>query len=137
MCILRRGRALVVALAGLALAGAESALPAYARADQYAFELVNQKLKPGSGAVVTVRLLHKPSGRVVPGAVVFLARIDMSPHGMAGATAPIELLPDTLPGYFRFETDLLMKGEWALSLAAQVPGEIGTVQARLVLEAAP
>ena len=137
MCILRRGRALVVALAGLALVGGESAKPAQAKADEYAFELVDQKLRQGSGAIVTVRLLHKPTGRVVPGAVVFLQRLDMTPHGMAGDTAPIELLPDTLPGYFRFETDLLMEGAWALSLAAQVPDEPGAVQSRLLVKAVP
>ncbi len=59
----------------------------------------------------------------------------MSSHGMAGTAAPLDPVPDTLPGYFRFETDLTMEGDWALTLAAKVPGEEGTVQDRIVLQA--
>jgi hypothetical protein len=54
---------------------------------------------------------------------------------MGDMAAPLEPVPDTLPGYFLFETDLVMSGGWALTLAAQVPGVSGAVQGRLVLQA--
>lgn len=124
-------------LAGLGLVGPGIAAPAQADATQYEFQLVEQSITPGSGAVVTVRLVHKPTGKPVPDAVIFISRIDMSPDGMGDMTAPLEPVEDTLPGYYRFETDLLMEGGWALTLAAKVPGESGAVQSRLILRAAP
>lgn len=110
-----------------------------ARADvrDYGFELVDRQIKQGYGATITVRLVHRPTGKVVSDAVVFMTRIDMSPGGMADMTARLEPVSDTLPGYFRFETDLVMEGAWALSLTAKVPGEVGYVQGKLVLNAVP
>ena len=110
-----------------------------ARADvrDYGFELVDREIKQGYGATITVRLVHRPTGRVVPDAVVFMTRLDMSPGGMGDMTAGLEAVSDTLPGYFRFETDLVMEGAWALNLAAKVPGQVGYVQGKLVLEAVP
>ena len=134
MCYLRYGRVLVAALAALLLGGLGSMASARADVADYAFELVDQKVRQGSGAVITVRLVHKPSGRLVPDAVVFVQRADMAPHGMT-ATQNAELLPDTLPGYYRFEADLMMTGAWALVLVAKLPGEAGIVQTRLILKA--
>ncbi len=107
----------------------------WARADasDYQFELVDQDVKQGYGTVVTVRLVHRTSGKVVPDALVFISRVDMSPDGMGAMTAPLAPVPDTLPGYYRFETDLVMAGEWALSLVATIPGESGYAQSKLVL----
>lgn len=109
-----------------------------ARADarDYAFQLVDEQVKSGGGAEVTARLVHKPSGTTVPDAIVFERRIDMSPDGMGQMSAPLDPVSDMLPGYHRFETDLLMPGRWALSLRAMVPGE-GIVQSRLILKAVP
>jgi hypothetical protein len=56
---------------------------------------------------------------------------------MADMAAPLDPLPDSLPGYYRFETELLMSGRWALSLMATVPGEAGVVQSKLILKAVP
>ncbi len=111
--------------------------PARPNADVYQFELVDREINQGSGAIVTVRLVHRPTGGVVPDAVVFISRIDMSPDGMGDMMAPLEPLPDSLPGYYRFETDLVMEGGWALTLAAKVPGTGDIVQGRLVLSATP
>lgn len=132
----KRGRAWVAALLfGIGLASPGLATRADVR--DYRFELVDREVKQGYGATVTVRLVHWPTGKVVPDAVVFMSRIDMSPDGMGDMTAPLEPMSDTLPGYFRFETDLVMEGTWALNLAAKVPGEPGYVQGKLVLEAVP
>jgi YtkA-like len=54
---------------------------------------------------------------------------------MAMMAAPIEQLPSTEPGVYRFKTDLSMEGRWQLSLAAKVQGETGTVENKLVIQA--
>ena len=102
----------------------------------YGFELVEPQAKQGR-ATVAVRLVHKPAGEPVAGAVVFARRLDMAPEAMPTMTAELELQPATEPGVYRFETNLTMKGGWQLSLAAKVPGETGTVQDKLVLKAVP
>ena len=102
----------------------------------YEFRLVKQEFKQGD-AVVTVRLVHKPSGRAVPDAVIFARRIDMAPDGMPTMTAPVEPAPATDPGTYALKTNLMMEGSWRLSLAAKVQGEIGAVQNRLILKAVP
>ena len=77
--------------------------------DHYTFELVDREVKHGSGTTVLVRLVDERTGKVVPDATLFISRLDMSPHGMGAMEAPLEPLPDTLPGYYRFETDLSIR----------------------------
>lgn len=110
-----------------------------ARADtaDYEFRLVQTDVKQGDGAVVAVRLVDKRSGAAVPDAVIFATRIDMAPDGMPTMTAPIEALPPTEPGVYRFKTNLMMAGGWRLSLAAKLQGETGTLENKLVLRAVP
>lgn len=103
----------------------------------YEFQLAQPEVKANSGVVVAARLVHKPSGRTVPDAVVFARRIDMAPAGMEMMTAPLEPVPAADPGTYQFRTNLVMEGGWQLSLAAKVQGEIGTVQNRLMLKAVP
>ena len=103
----------------------------------YAFELVDREVRQGSGATVTVRLVDARTGKVVPDATLFISRLDMSPDDMSEMSAPLEPVPDMLPGYYRFETDLAMRGGWALTLVANVPGVSGAVEGRLVLQAVP
>lgn len=101
----------------------------------YEFRLIQTNIKQGD--VVAVRLIDKRSGKAVPDAVIFATRIDMAPDGMPTMAAPIEALPSTEPGVYRFKTNLIMAGGWQLSLAAKVQGETGTVENRLVLKAVP
>ena len=110
-------------------------LPAVSAAElkDHAFVLVRDEVKPGE-ATVDVRLIDKRSGRSVPDAVIFAQRIDMAPDGMPTMTAPIEPMPSSEPGLYRFKTNLTMEGGWQLSLAAKVQGQTGTVQNRLVLK---
>jgi hypothetical protein len=122
----------------LALAGAIAAAWAtggMAEIGDYEFRLVADELEQGDGAVVAVRLVHKASGRGIPDAVIYATRLDMSPDGMAAMKAPLEPLPSTEPGVYRFCTDLTMAGSWALSLAAKIQGEFGTLQGRLTIKA--
>jgi hypothetical protein len=109
----------------------------FADVKDYEFQLVQSEIKKGDGAIVAVRLLNKKSGKTVPDAVIFAKRIDMAPDAMGEMTAPLEQLPSTEPGVYRFKTDLTMQGRWRLSLGAKVQGEEGTVTSQLVLKALP
>ena len=102
----------------------------------YALALADTQAKQGE-AVLSVRLLHGPSGRPVPDAVIFAHRLDMAPEGMPTMTAQLEPQPSPEPGLYRFKTDLTMEGGWRLSLAAKVQGEAGTVRNTLTLRAVP
>lgn len=120
---------------GLASSAAPAAISS-AELKDYEFQLVKPEAKQGD-AVVVVRLVHKPSGRSVPDAVVFARRIDMAPEGMPTMMAPLEPAPPLETGTYAFKTNLVMEGGWQLSLAAKVQGQTGTVQSRLVLKAVP
>ena len=56
---------------------------------------------------------------------------------MATMTSPVEVLPSTEPGLYRFSTDLVMAGNWRFSIAAKVQGEAETVEAEIVILAQP
>ena len=110
------------------------AVPARADIKDYEFQLVSQEVKKGD-TIVTVKLVHKPSGRVIPDAVIFAKRIDMGPDNMASMTAPLEPVAGGEPGIYQFKTNLDMAGRWALTLGAKVQGETGTVQSKLIVNA--
>jgi len=118
------GAALLAAMATTSLADSKD----------YEFQLVDKEVKQGD-AVIAVKLVHKPSGRAIPDAVIFAKRIDMGPDGMATMDAPLELVASTEPGVYRFKTKLTMAGKWALSLGAKVQGETGTVENKLIVTA--
>ena len=59
----------------------------------YEFQLVDKEVKQGE-AVIAVKLIHKPSGRAIPDAVIFAKRIDMGPESMEAMTAPLEAVSD-------------------------------------------
>ena len=126
-------RAVTATLMGIGLA---AGVPARADGRNYEFQLVQQDIKQGE-AVLAVRLVNKSTGQPVPEAVIFATRLDMEPDGMPTMTTPVEPLPATEPGLYRFRTKLTMEGGWRLLLAAKVQGEAGTVETRLVLKALP
>jgi YtkA-like len=126
--------AAAAALMATILGTASSATHAEIR--DYEFRLVKAEMKKGSAEVV-VRLINKKSGKAVPDAVIFAKRIDMAPDGMETMASPIEQLPSTEPGVYRFKTNLVMQGRWQLSLGAKVQGEEGSVENKLVLRALP
>ena len=51
--------------------------------------------------------------------------------------APLDPLPSAEPGVYLFKTELIMAGNWALSLGAKVQGEEGTVESKLIVKATP
>lgn len=124
-------------VADLLPVGGRSAVTESIELNEYEFQLAQNELKRGDGAEIAVRLIHKPSGKTVPDAVVYATRFDMAPAGMPAMMAPLERLPDNEPGLRRFRTDVTMEGDWRLSLAAKVQGEIGTAVGRLDVKAVP
>jgi hypothetical protein len=118
------GAVLLAAMVTTALAGI----------NDYEFQLINKEVKQVE-AVIADRLVHKPSGRAIPEEVIFAKRLDMGPESMQAMTAPLEAVPSTEPGVYRFKTNLTMAGNWALSLAAKVQGETGTVESKLIIKA--
>jgi hypothetical protein len=127
----------VALTAGLiALASMTTVLHTLADVRDYEFRLVQTEVKKGE-AIVAARLVNKKTGQAVPDAVIFAKRIDMAPDGMATMDSPLEPLPPTEPGVYRFKTNLSMAGRWQLSLGARVQGETGPVESKLVLKALP
>ncbi len=120
-----------------ALPLASVSLPALADIKDYEFRLVQNEIKQGNGVVVAVTLVDKRSGKPVPDAVIFAQRVDMAPDGMETMASPIEAMPSSEPGTYRFKTNLTMAGGWRLSLGAKVQGETGTLENKLILKALP
>jgi YtkA-like len=135
MCVFNMRRAAAVALTATTLLGAAS-FAARAEIGDYEFRLVKPEMKKGN-AELAVRLVNKKSGKAVPDAVIFAKRIDMAPDGMETMASPVEQLPSTEPGVYRFKTNLVMQGRWQLSLGAKVQGEDGSVESKLVVKALP
>jgi hypothetical protein len=121
----------------LALVTASLSSNAWAGIDDYEFQLVQSEVKQGNTAEIAVRLVDKRSDKPVPDAVIFAQRVDMAPDGMEAMAAPIEALPSTEPGIYRFKAQLSMAGGWRLSLGAKVQGETGTLESKLVFKAVP
>ena len=68
-----------VALSAVLLAA--MATSALADIKDYEFQLVTKEVKHGA-ATVAVKLVHKPSGRAIPDAVIFARRMYMGPDKM-------------------------------------------------------
>lgn len=113
------------------------AIPAVADIKDFEFQLVQNEVKQGDGAVVAVMLVNKRTKQPVSNAVIFAKRIDMAPDGMASMASPLTDIPADKPGQYHFKTNLSMEGRWQLSLGAKVQGETGTVQGKLVVKAVP
>ncbi len=119
----------------LAAAASVSLGSAWAGATDYAFEPAQVEVKAGPDREIAVRLVHKPGGHAVAGAVIFQTRLDMAPDGMADMTSTIQPVAASEPGLYRFKADLTMAGRWALTLAAKVQGEPETVKATVIFRA--
>src|SRR5437868_5832943 len=123
-------------LAGALFAATASlSVSAFAGANDYAFEPVKAEVKMGKGVTLTVRLVHKPTGKPVSDAVIVSPRIDMSPEGMETMTAPVTLAKGAQLGTYSFTTDLAMAGRWLLTVSAKVQGEQETVTGKVTFKA--
>src|SRR5687768_15287764 len=123
---------LLAAAAGIATALA--ATSALAGKNDYVFEPVAAEVKNGSGSQLAVRLVHKPSGKPVEGAVIFRSRLDMSPDAVGEMTAQRTAQPAKEPGLYSFKADLTMAGRWALKLMAKVPGESEAIEGTVIFK---
>lgn len=121
--------------AASALALAVLATPAVAAPKDYVFEPVAADVRNGSATELAVRIVHKPTGKPVEGAVLFRTRLDMSPESMEGMTAKHSALSSNEPGVYKFRADLTMAGGWAFKLMAKIPGETETVEGTVVFKA--
>ena len=108
---------------------------AFAGANDYAFEAVKAEVKKADDAIVAVRLVHKPTGKPVTGAVIVQTRIDMAPDGMASMASSLTPVPSNEPGVYAFKAELSMAGRWLLSIAAKVQGEPETVVGKITFRA--
>ena len=100
----------------------------------YQFTAATPSLKVGPGALITIRLVHRPTGKPVGEAVLFRVRLDMSPAGMADMATDVSPLPSAEAGIYRFRADLPHAGDWALTVQAKVPGEAATVTGNMLVK---
>jgi len=90
-----------------------TAAPGFSAPADYRFEVV-PPVKVGADAAVVLRLIHVPSGKPVPDAVIFKTQLDMLMAGMAPMAAKAGLPKASGAG-------------WTLRLSAKVRGENETV----------
>jgi hypothetical protein len=117
----------------LALAGLTCA--ASAGADDYMFEAVKPNIKTSNVATISVRLVHKPTGKAVPNADIVETRLTMPHEGAAEMTSAIAPRPSPQPGVYAFMAPMTMAGRWLLSLTAKVEGEPGMVIGTVAFQA--
>ena len=123
-------------ITALGVAGALPVVPAWAGGSDYVFEPVKVEVKNGPASELLVRLVHKPTGKPVEGAIIAKTRLDMSPDGMEPMMAKhSDAEPSGDPGVYRFKADLTMAGGWALKLMAKVQGEPETIVGTVVFKA--
>jgi Cu(I)/Ag(I) efflux system membrane fusion protein len=108
-----------------------------AEASSYRFEAVSAAVPVGKAVRVAARLVG-PDGRPVPiqSVVVTSTRLDMGPDGMAMMEAPLRPITADGSGIFAFETDIVMAGQWALTIEAAKPGETEPVSGVVIYTAA-
>jgi len=112
-----------------------AASAAMAGANDYTFEPVKAEMKKGEDVTLAVRLTNKQTGKPVSDAVIFKARVDMAPDGMAEMESAVAPLPSKEPGVYAFKTDLPMAGRYQMTLSAKVQGEAETVNGKVIVTA--
>lgn len=105
-----------------------SAIPAFAAANDYKFELVGAEPVGPQKTDVTVRLVHLSDSKPVPNAVIFAMRADMGPEGMPTMPGDVTAGAVQAGGTYRFQVATAMAGGWALTLSAKVQSEAETVK---------
>ncbi len=125
-----RAAALVLLAAGLTIVAPAQA-PAAGK--DYRFELVGSPVKSGKATLITVRLVHVPDGKPIPGAIIIQTKLDMGPEGMASMTAPAKASAAPEAGIYQVEAEPEMGGNWALHVSAKVQGERDTVSGTIAV----
>ena len=125
----------ILSVAAIALALSLTSISTFAAGNDYTFEPTAPEMKKGDDVVVTLRLVHKPTGKLVSDAVIVRKRVDMAPDGMADMESPVEPVAAKEPGTYAFKTDLPMAGRYQFSLTAKVQGEPETVVSKVIIRA--
>ena len=121
--------------AALALTVIVGTTGSWSAAADYRFETAGKpQALPGGKSIVSVRLVHVPHKKPVPGAIIIQTKADMGPEGMAEMTAPMQAVTPKEPGLYLFEIQPGMAGKWMLTLAAKVQGEAETVRGSVTVE---
>jgi YtkA-like len=107
---------------------------AIAAPSDFRFEPVTTDLRPGRAEVV-VRLLTAGTGKAVADAIIIKNKVEMVMAGMAPMAAKTTPAQSDGNGQYRFTAELSMPGEWQVSLAAKVQGEIVTVRGTVTIAA--
>jgi hypothetical protein len=110
-----------------------SAPAAFAAASDYRFDLVSARPAGPGKTDVTVRLVHLPDARSVPGAVIFQPQVVMA--GMESMPGNATAHPGPEAGTYVVQTVTSMAGQWTLRLSAKVQGETETVRSAVAFEA--
>jgi hypothetical protein len=132
MNVTRRSLGACLCVAALSVASH----PVRAEIRNYEFQVTDPLVRQGDSEIA-LRLVEKQSGKLVPEAVIFSTRLDMAPDGMETMTAPVELLPSTEPGIYRFGLTTSMEGGWRLSVRAKIQGETGTLESAVTIRVEP
>ena len=100
------------------------------RPSGYRFESIGRPVQNGgigkmhqadSRSIVKVRLVHVPDGAVASGATLTKVGATMAPDGMPEMTARVSVLSRN-DGTYRLLVHPTMAGNWAVQLAADLPG---------------
>ena len=118
-------------MVGIGLAAA----PAQADPKDYRFEPVSDQIAVSPTAPLAVRLIHLPSKKPVPGAIIFQSRLEMPMTNMAPMATKLSPQPGDGAGVYPFIADVSMAGPWTLVLAAKVQGETANITASIPLTA--
>ncbi|MBC7908135.1 MAG: FixH family protein [Rhodospirillaceae bacterium] len=109
---------------------------AWADAKDYRFEAVQPHVAISPNTAIAVRLVHVPSGKPVPDAIILPAKMEMPMAGMAPMSTKVSSSKPDGQGAYGFTADLSMAGTWMLQVAAKVQGEPGTIAGAVPFTAA-
>lgn len=109
--------------------------PASASSDPYVFELSEEELPVGNRIEFSVHIFNKATGEPVTDAMIIADRIDMSPDGKPDRTTHLAHMSSDTPGVYRYRANLVVEGNWQLTLVAMIPGAEGMVEGKMILKA--
>jgi hypothetical protein len=126
------GLLLVAGLLGFAAPFPASGAPA-----DYRFEATQPRIKMEDNARVVVRLVHVPTGKLIPDAIIFQTHLEMAMQGAAPMRAKASQPKATGGGLYALQAPLNMEGQWTLHLSAKVQGEKDTVAGAVTFTTIP
>ncbi len=123
-----------VTLMAASLIAALAGLPAYAQTAP-GFEAVAAEVSIGKDVRVELKLVGITPVPAAADIIVEASRIDMGPDGMATMAAPLKPVASGKPGVLAYQTDLVMAGRWAFTIAAKVKGHDKPIQSNVIFTA--